>query len=314
MADLKSWNPWHGCTKYSAGCDHCYMYALDKARRVPEKSSAVVRTKSFYLPVEKTRRGHYKIPAGYCLRVNMASDTFVEEADEWRPEMWKIIRSRPDVRFYILTKRAQRMTTHLPDDWGEGYENVQLNITCENQHAFDERWPILRDLPARHKGMNLAPLIGPIDVEPALKTQQIEHIDLGGESFGGKRPCHYEWVKQISDACEAHKVNFVFNSTGDVFVKEGKTYHIENKRTQAIQAFRSRLSRFFGLPQYHLYHPLTHHLLAPEELIRPVYNADRCLQCTSFETCIGCQDCGACKQVRLVEHEEILRLRAEQQL
>ena len=23
------WNPWHGCRKYSEGCDHCYMYYLD---------------------------------------------------------------------------------------------------------------------------------------------------------------------------------------------------------------------------------------------------------------------------------------------
>jgi protein gp37 len=22
----KTWNPWHGCTKVSAGCDHCYMF------------------------------------------------------------------------------------------------------------------------------------------------------------------------------------------------------------------------------------------------------------------------------------------------
>lgn len=26
------WNPWHGCTKVSEGCDHCYMYFLDRMR------------------------------------------------------------------------------------------------------------------------------------------------------------------------------------------------------------------------------------------------------------------------------------------
>ena len=24
------WSPWHGCTKISEGCAHCYMYFLDK--------------------------------------------------------------------------------------------------------------------------------------------------------------------------------------------------------------------------------------------------------------------------------------------
>jgi hypothetical protein len=113
------------------------------------------------------------------------------------------------------------MADHLPADWGEGYENVQLNVTCENQRAFDERWPILRDIPARHKGMNLSPLIGPIDIEPALASGQIEHIDLGGEAHGGQRPCRYEWVRQISDACARHRVNFAFDSTGEVFIKDG---------------------------------------------------------------------------------------------
>ena len=26
------WTPWHGCRKYSEGCDHCYMYYLDAQR------------------------------------------------------------------------------------------------------------------------------------------------------------------------------------------------------------------------------------------------------------------------------------------
>ena len=35
MIDLKSWNPWHGCRKYSEGCANCYMFVLDKAHKVP---------------------------------------------------------------------------------------------------------------------------------------------------------------------------------------------------------------------------------------------------------------------------------------
>lgn len=26
------WNPWHGCVKCSEGCEHCYMYFLDRMR------------------------------------------------------------------------------------------------------------------------------------------------------------------------------------------------------------------------------------------------------------------------------------------
>ena len=24
-----SWNPWHGCKKYSEGCKNCYVYRMD---------------------------------------------------------------------------------------------------------------------------------------------------------------------------------------------------------------------------------------------------------------------------------------------
>lgn len=81
MSDLKSWNPWHGCRKYSEGCEHCYMFALDRIREVPERSAVIARTQAMRKPLARDRHGNYKIPPGYCLRVNMTSDTFIEEAD-----------------------------------------------------------------------------------------------------------------------------------------------------------------------------------------------------------------------------------------
>ncbi len=71
MPDLKSWNLWHGCTKYSEGCKNCYMYMLDKARKVPEKSSIVIKTGYFMKPVKKDRHGRYKLYSpcdGHLLR------------------------------------------------------------------------------------------------------------------------------------------------------------------------------------------------------------------------------------------------------
>ena len=126
MADPKSWNPWHGCRRYSEGCKFCYMFVLDKAHRVPELSTEIVRTKMFNKPLEMTRKGWYKIPSGYTLRVNMTSDTFLEEADEWRKEMWSIIRQRSDVIFYILTKRVPRIMECLPEAYISLHNNLRI--------------------------------------------------------------------------------------------------------------------------------------------------------------------------------------------
>ena len=169
MADPKSWNPWHGCRRYSEGCKFCYMFVLDKAHRVPELSTEIVRTKMFNKPLEMTRKGWYKIPSGYTLRVNMTSDTFLEEADEWRKEMWSIIRQRPDVIFYILTKRVPRIMECLPEDWGEGYENVDLNMTCETQWAFEA---ITGQKPAIPGAVHTALYDNRVDVIPYDKMEE----------------------------------------------------------------------------------------------------------------------------------------------
>ena len=71
-----------------------------------------------------------------------------------------IIKKRPDVKFFLLTKRPERVAEHLPSDWGDGWENVMFNVTCENQRRADERIPILLKLPFKHKGIMCAPFIG----------------------------------------------------------------------------------------------------------------------------------------------------------
>ena len=89
----------------------------------------------------------------------MTSDFFLEEADEWRDEAWDIIRARSDVIFFIITKRPQRIPECLPEDWGDGWENVFINVTAENQRRAEERVPLLLELPFKHRGVNVAPFI-----------------------------------------------------------------------------------------------------------------------------------------------------------
>ena len=53
-----NWNLWHGCTKVSAGCLHCYMYRRDEA--IGKDPSVVRKTENFDLPVRILRSGKYK--------------------------------------------------------------------------------------------------------------------------------------------------------------------------------------------------------------------------------------------------------------
>ena len=287
------WNPWHGCHKISEGCEHCYMYFLDKKRGID--TSKVYRTESFYMPLQKKRDGSYKYPSGMEMYVGLSTDFFVQEADAWRDEAWRIIKCRPDMVFRLLTKRADRIEECLPKDWGEGYENVLLSVTTENQRNADKRLPILLALPAKHKGFMAAPFIGSLDASAYLATGEIEEVLCGGENYDGARPCHYEWVKSLSNQCRKQNVTFDFIETGSYFVKDGKTYHIPNKQLQSKQAYLSGLS-FQGKPiDYKLKLPEGN--LFGQEIQKPKpFFREHCQTCGSRMCCNGCSNCGACEK------------------
>ena len=287
------WNPWHGCKRCSEGCQNCYMYFLDAQRG--KDGGEIFRTKAgFRYPLSRDREGRWKVKSGEMLRVCMTSDFFLEEADQWREEAWDIIRQRPDVKFFLLTKRPERVADHLPADWGQGWEHVMFNVTCENQRRADERVPLLLSLPFRHKGIMCAPFIGPVSIRDYLPSGQIEQVLCDGENYGGERPCHYEWVKSLRDECAAYDVTFVFCGTGRRFVKDGKLYRIEGSGVQSRQAYLSGLS-YRGKPMDFKLRD-TWGLPIPESELYVPYFGLRCESCGMRLSCNGCSRCGKCER------------------
>jgi protein gp37 len=268
------------------------MYFLDRMR---DKNGAdIYRTGSgFRYPLQKNRDGSYKIQSGELIRVCMTSDFFLEEADAWRNEAWEIIRQRSDVKFFLLTKRPQRVAQCLPKGWGDGWENVFFNVTCENQRRADERIPILFELPFKHKGIMCAPFIGPVSIAQYLPAGQIEQVICGGENYDGARPCDYDWVRQLRRECEAYDVTFCFIETGTKFIKDGKLYNIPKKSVQSEMAFKSGIS-YQGRPmEFRLATPFGTPI-PQEDLYVPHFRAT-CARCGSKMICNGCADCGKCQ-------------------
>ncbi len=287
------WNPWHGCVKVSEGCKHCYMYYLDRKRG--QDGAHIYKTKSrFRYPLQKDRTGNYKIQSGEHIRVCMTSDFFLEEADPWRPEAWAMMRRRSDVVFTLLTKRPQRVERCLPPDWGDGWDNISFNVTCENQRRADERIPILHALPFKHKGIMCAPFIGPVRIDKYLAQGQIEQVICGGENYDGARPCHFEWVQALRADCVRYDTRFCFIETGSVFVKDGRTYHLPNKRLQSEMAYKSGMN-FQGRPIHFRLTDIYGRPIPESSRYTPHYGP-QCTQCASKLICNGCTNCGECMQ------------------
>lgn len=238
---LSLWNPWHGCIKYSEGCRNCYVYRIDKL--AGRQSNVIHRNADFDMPVKRTRGGEYKVRSGDTVYTCLSSDFFLEEADIWRREAWSIIAARPDVNFVIITKRILRFYEQLPEDWGNGYDNVTVACTCENQLRADERLPFFLELPIKHKMIICEPLLERVELFPYLESGKIESVTAGGESgdFDEARPLDYDWILGIRDACIMTDTSFNFKQTGSNFIKDGKLYQIERK-DQHTQAKRAKIN------------------------------------------------------------------------
>ena len=234
------WNPWHGCTKISAGCANCYMYRIDARHGID--STVVTKTARYDLPVRRKKNGEYVwLTEGGSAGVCFSSDFFHPDADAWRSEAWAMMRERRDVTFSFITKRPERFYEKLPSDWGMGYSNVKIACTCENQKMADQRLPLFLELPIRGKSIICEPMLGPVDLSNYLGKygEELSSVGCGGESGSEARVLHFDWVRALREQCSRFGVPFYFHQTGAKFFKDGRLYRVPRRvqHQQAKKAF-----------------------------------------------------------------------------
>ena len=220
------WNPWRGCHRYSEGCKYCYIHKGDVKRGMDTNN--IVKSKNFDAPIAKNKNGEYKMKSGKLVYVCFSSDFLLEDADYWRDECWKMMKERSDLHFLFLTKRIERFMECIPSDWGEGYDNVTIGCTIENQDRADQRLSLFSKMPIKHKNIICQPLIEKIDIEKYLDN--VELVVVGGESDRNARPLDYDWVLDIRNQCIRKNVPFEFRQCGTYFLKDGKEYTIPTKQ------------------------------------------------------------------------------------
>lgn len=131
-----------------------------------------------------------------------------------------MIRERRDLDFLFLTKRIERFNACIPEDRGDGWENVTVGCSVENREAADRSLPIFVNASIKHRNMVCQPMIGAMDILPHL--QGIEHVIVEGESDTNARPLDYEWVLSVRQQCIEHNTRFIFRQCGTHFIKDGR--------------------------------------------------------------------------------------------
>lgn len=203
---------------------HCYIHKGDAKRHI--NTNDIVKTKDFYKPIEKLKNGNYKMKSG-IVYMCFSTDFLIAEADVWRTECWSMIKERKDCTFLFLTKRIERFMECIPADWNDGYENVVVCSTVENQKNADKKLSVFKSLPIKHKCITAQPLLEKIDIEKYL--DDIELVVVGGESDTQARPLNYDWVLDIREQCVRKNVNFEFRQCGTHFIRDGKEYKLQTR-------------------------------------------------------------------------------------
>lgn len=209
-----TFNPWIGCTKISAACDHCYAEAWDARglQGLPSRwgpHAARTRTKTWGNPVrwQKKARAEGRRYRVFCASLADVFDNHKSILPEWRRELWALIRQCPDLDFLMLTKRPQNIIRFLPEDWGSGYSNVWLGATVESQKEAD-RLDALTAVPATIRFLSMEPLLGGVDLSRHIKD--LHWIITGGENGKHYRPVDPDWFRLLRDQCAAAGVPFLF--------------------------------------------------------------------------------------------------------
>lgn len=215
-----TFNPWIGCTNVSPGCDHCYAEAWStRFGLVRWGNHERRRTSAAYWQAplkwnanaEAFERKHGRRRRVFCASL---ADTFDNQVPtEWRADLWTLIRDTPRLDWLILTKRPQNIRRMLPDDWGDGWANVWLGATAEDEQHYRQRWPVLSDVPAVIRFISYEPAIGPLG---PLDTNGLvpDWLIFGGESGAAARPTDPAWARRTLNQCRKHGTAFLLKQWG----------------------------------------------------------------------------------------------------
>ncbi len=203
----KTWNPITGCTRFSAGCAHCYAETMSRRLHAMGVKKYM---NGFNLTLHE---GCLKEPLAWKKAHNIfvcsMSDIFHEDVPfEFVDKIMHTILQTPQHRYQILTKRAERMkeyfsTRQIP-------ANVWLGVTVETKNTLF-RIDYLRNLQATVKFLSCEPLLEDLG---ELNLNGIDWVIVGGESGPQARPMKEAWVLNIRKQVEEQGIRFFFKQWG----------------------------------------------------------------------------------------------------
>ncbi len=206
-----SWNPVTGCTRLSAGCDHCYAERFsERFRGVPGHPFEP----GFDLTLRPERLGQperWRRPR--LIFVNSMSDLFHKNIPaEFLGRVFDVMEKVDRHVYQVLTKRSSLMRTFVNRRYAGKTPpaHIWLGVSIENASTLS-RLRHLKGTNAAVRFVSFEPLLGPVG---AVDLTGIHWVIAGGESGSGARKVDIEWLREIRDRCQAERVAFFFKQWG----------------------------------------------------------------------------------------------------
>ena len=243
-----TWNPTTGCTRVSAGCDHCYaerlagrLLAANYRARLPVVDTEANRRDPFAVrtwPERLAIPGSWRRPRRVF--VNSMSDLFHKDVPEkFVRRCFQVMLDVGRHVYQVLTKRpgrAARFVEKHADLFPAGLpSHVWIGTSVEDQ-SVAYRVRHLMAVRAAVRFLSCEPLIGPLDLSDFLPGQgcvrqlcreadtapsRLHWVIAGGESGPGARRMAPEWPRLLRDQCRAGGVPFFFKQWGGRTPKAG---------------------------------------------------------------------------------------------
>ena len=203
-----------GCQEVSHACDFCYARVMNErwgwvkgwGPHGERKRTSEANWRKPHAWAKAARKNGTR-PRVFCASLADVFDNQMPK--EWRADLFDMITATPELDWLLLTKRPENIAKMLPNNWGNGWLNVWLGSTMEDQSYYDRRWAILQKVPAVVHFISYEPALGPL----TLGDNPPSWVICGGESGRTARMMDLQWARDLRDECAAKGVAYFFKQT-----------------------------------------------------------------------------------------------------
>ncbi len=174
-----TFNPWHGCQRWSEACRNCYAEVSTPIRVKRARGlelwgppSTTLRDRTSAANWNDPRRwNRAALASGERARVFCASlaDVFEDHPSlpAWRADLWKLVEECTALDWQLLTKRPENILRMVPPSWlapGAWPAHVWVGCTVEDQKRAEQRIPHLLRVPAPVRFLSCEPQLEELDL------------------------------------------------------------------------------------------------------------------------------------------------------